>query len=95
MPTKPGPTIRDAVDDAVDLVADDWEPVMSPAVQPVIDAIMQADSLEDARNRLLAFSYNGKIDVAPLIRKLTQLQFSGHISAAAVDEPSEDGRGEG
>ena len=84
----------DAIDQAVVLAAEGWEPLMSPMIEPIrraIDeAIAEGRSLEWFRDRIRSITAN--MDTDPLTRALHRRTFSAALSGeAGLEEDVEQG----
>ena len=79
---RPGDTIDDAV---ARLVAEEWEPMMAPMIEPILaaarEALERGDTLEDFRARLPELL--AAMDDAPLVETLHRMGFSAALSGQA------------
>ncbi len=88
-PPQPGPA-RDAFDDLVDEAVGDWQPLLAPVVQPLLDAVTSAlargESLEAFAAQLPDLV--GQLDGRPLAERLARASFIGHLAGEADIDPS-------
>ena len=76
----------DSIDDAVSrLVAEDWEPMMAPMIEPILaaarEALERGDTLEDFRARLPALL--AAMDDGPFVETLHRMGFTAALSGQA------------
>lgn len=72
----------DAVDQAVEDQASDWEPLMTPIVDPIKKLLDQVTTLQELRDRLPELLQH--MDPAELVKRLGALGFNARV-ASAVD----------
>ena len=79
---------RDAIDDMVDLMMDDWDQLMAPIVGPALQVFAESDSLEDAKDQLVAALQQA--DPSKFQDLLARAQFNMRIAGrvgAPIAEP--------
>ncbi len=77
----------DAIDDAVDAIAADWQPLMEPVVAPVLGAAENADSLGRFRAALDERQLWENMNADRIARRLRRTAFSARLSGdAGLDE---------
>lgn len=90
---EPAPAPRDAFDDLVDEAVADWQPLLAPMVQPLLDAVSNAlakgETLEAFAARLPDLV--GQLDGRPLAERLARASFIGHLAGEADFDPSQEG----
>ncbi len=82
----------DSIDRALAAELDGWQPLMEPMIEPVLDAIRNADGYQDARDGLGGLY--GRMDETPVATKLHRAAFSAGLSGEAGlvdDEVEPDG----
>ncbi len=73
----------DAIDDAVDAIAADWQPLVEPAVAPVLEAAGNADSLGRFRAALDERQLWEDMNADRIARRLHRTAFSARLSGDA------------
>ena len=79
--SRPSPTNRDAIDDAIDAALEDWRPMSTALVGPIEELVANASSLEEVRERLA-----GSIDamsVDQVAQLLAQTGFASRLAGKA------------
>lgn len=89
LPPAPDPARRDAFDDLVDEAVADWQPLLAPVVQPLMDAMTAAlargESLEAFAAQLPDLV--AQMDGRPLAERLARTSFIGHLAGEAGFDP--------
>ncbi len=80
----------DSIDRALAAELDGWQPLMEPMIEPVLDAIRNADGFQDVRDGLGGLY--GRMDETPVATKLHRTAFSAELSGEAglVDDDAGD-----
>lgn len=82
------PGQRDSLDDLALHALDEWEPLVDPLVAGVRQALAEAASLEDARERLAEAL--GRMDDAAMAELLARAGFAAHLAGAVGADVSEE-----
>lgn len=81
----PGQARRDAMDELIDEALADWELILTPMVEPVLDAVTEAiaggESLESLRARLPELLAG--MDARPMAERLARAAFMARLAGAA------------
>lgn len=75
---------RDAIDELVDDALSDWEPLMKPVIDPIRQAVEEAEDFEELKNKLL--SAFDEMDVTEVHKALTLAGFKARALGDATDE---------
>jgi phage gp29-like protein len=73
---------QDAWDELSERMADDWQPVMTPLLDPLQKLLEECKTLEELRDRLPEIISD--MDVAGLTEWLARGQFAAHLSGRAI-----------
>ncbi|MCY4077584.1 MAG: DUF935 domain-containing protein [Acidobacteria bacterium] len=76
-------TMDDDIDAAIDLALDDgWRPLITPAIEPILDAVRAAGGYDDLRRQIEDGSLFEGMDTDGLAALLARLSFSAEASGA-------------
>lgn len=76
-------TMDDDIDAAIDLALDDgWRPLITPAIEPILDAVRAAGGYDDLRRQIEDGSLFEGMDTDALAAVLARLSFSAEASGA-------------